>query len=254
MRVAAVEEENDVDAASSPHETKEELVDGTVSVDDSDTKPQQQQQQQQQQQLQQANVNEDPADAKKAVETAKFLSNEDFFLDYTKEEYIKFASRTDIVPQNSDDENDGESEESEDEDYEEDEEEKEDDGDYNGESDEEDGFDDEECQVGMMNLILAQLLRKFREENGRGPNTSELLTMRSALAAKLGIDERLINEEYHYTEDDSSTDKRKLESDQGSEQREKKVKFTNQDEVKIMTDDEALEPSCGANNQIEDAV
>jgi hypothetical protein len=124
------------------------------------------------------------------------------------------------------------------------------------ESDEEDELDDEECQVGMMNLILAQLLRRFREENGRGPNTSELLTMRSALAAKLGIDERLVNEEYEYTQNESNNDKRKLESDdQGTEQREKKVKFTNQDEVKIMTDDEALDHGVSNNkNAVEDVM
>mmetsp|Transcript_4748 Transcript_4748/g.9068 ORF Transcript_4748/g.9068 Transcript_4748/m.9068 type:complete len:442 (+) Transcript_4748:156-1481(+) len=250
MRVAAVEEE-----------TQEDAKDDGCSNDSNH-------QRKRQEEKQPETVDEE--NGVKSAETVQFLSNEDFFLDYTKEEYIKFASRTDILPNDSD-ENDEESEdESLDEDY--NDEEEQEDADYNVESDEEDGFDDEECQVGVMNLILAQLLRKFREENGRGPNTSELLAMRSALAAKLGIDERLVNEECHRqecTEDDLNNngmigDKRQLDtsvgsiSDQGSEQREKRVKFTNHDEVKIMTDDEATleQQQSGAtpNNQVEDAM
>ena len=39
-----------------------------------------------------------------------------------------------------------------------------------------------------MNMILSHMLRKFREENGRGPDSLELLEMRKALADRLGVD------------------------------------------------------------------
>jgi len=35
---------------------------------------------------------------------------------------------------------------------------------------------------------MGQILRKFREHNGRGPDTKELLQMRQALAMKLGVE------------------------------------------------------------------
>ncbi len=175
----------------------------------------------------------------------KLMSNEEFFLDYTKDEYIKFASRTDIIPppQDEDDQNnegtiddEGESDE-EDSDGEEDLE----DGEYAIGSDEEE--DDEECQIGMMNLILAQILKRFREENGRGPNTEELLAMRSALAEKLGIDESIINADGSGNADGSEVARRKRKSEVGDSSGEKRVKFTNKDEVKIMSEDEGASES-----------
>ena len=87
----------------------------------------------------------------------------------------------------------------------------EEDGEYNIESDEED-MDDKECQVGMMNMMLAQILKRFREENGRGPSIEELLAMRrSALAEKLGIDESLMNEKAITEGASTTSDRRKLE-------------------------------------------
>ena len=149
-------------------------------------------------------------------------TNDEFFLDYTKDEYLKFAARTDIVApeimmmdssddeedesvdngddtrlenalaadllanNNDDDNNDGEDDEHED------------DEDFDPEtefnSDDEDS-DSEEHQVGMMNLILSHMLRKFREENGRGPDSLELLEMRKALADRLGVDVPPVDEE-----------------------------------------------------------
>merc|ERR1711976_194710 len=102
---------------------------------------------------------------------------------------------------------------------------------YSGESDEE----DEEAQISMMNLILAQILKRFREENGRGPNTEELLAMRSALAEKLGIDESIVNQatgENESQEGEENQSKRKAQ-DGDEESRQKKVKFTNKDEIII---------------------
>lgn len=107
------------------------------------------------------------------------MSNHDFFLDYTKDEYLAFASRTDVVaPEPPEDE--------EDDDEEENEEEEEDDDDEAYELGEDD--DDEEAErQGLLNLLMAECLRQFREEHGRGPNTEELLAMRQAVADKLGV-------------------------------------------------------------------
>jgi len=36
-------------------------------------------------------------------------------------------------------------------------------------------------------LILSEVLKKFRQENGRGPDSQELLELRRQVAAKLGL-------------------------------------------------------------------
>jgi hypothetical protein len=119
------------------------------------------------------------------------LSNEEFFLNYTKEEYIQFASRTDIVfvEPKEEEEEDNEQEFDSDEQVADPNQDSGSDEEFQlGGSDDEIGSDDEEdCQIGMMNLILAQIIKRFREQHGRGPHTDELLAMRSALAEKLGI-------------------------------------------------------------------
>ncbi len=219
LRVAAVEEEgNTDDSDNGTSESAAEAKSPKVST------------------------SEESKDSEAGPVVGKVMSNEEFFLNYTKEEYIKFASRTDIVAPEPNEE-DAESEVDEDL-SEDDEEEGDEDGDYNVESDDEDEMEDEECQIGMMNLILAQILKRFREENGRGPNTEELLAMRSALAEKLGIDESLINEttggNSTSSEDQlADSEKRKLEGcKDDARQNQKRVKFNNEDEIKIMTDDE----------------
>ena len=178
--------------------------------------------------------------AAKAI-AGKIMSNEEFFLDYTKEEYIKFASRTDIIPQEEPEEEEEDNVNEIDDDDDGDEEDDEDAEEYNVESDSDEMEDDEEHQIGMMNLILAQILKRFREENGRGPNTAELLAMRSALAEKLGIDESIINQSEAVAvavDEDGNDNKRRADTSEDALQREKRVKFTNKDEIKIMTDDE----------------
>jgi len=126
-------------------------------------------------------------------------SSEEFFLDYTKEEYLKFAARTDIVWKAPIEEDDDESEEEVPMDgfgaAEEDDDEHDENYDPEAEVSSDEEFDSEEHQIGMMNLILGQILRKFHEENGRGPNTLELLDMRKALADKLGVDVPEVDEE-----------------------------------------------------------
>ena len=109
-------------------------------------------------------------------------TNDDFFLNYTKDEYVAFAKRTDVVAPES---LEGDDTDSEDGDEDEDEE---DDEDYNAEEDDDDERDDDDDEhTGMMNLLLSSILRKFTEDNGRGPSTDELLRIREALASKMGI-------------------------------------------------------------------
>jgi hypothetical protein len=109
----------------------------------------------------------------KAIET---LSNEEFFLNYTRDEWITFASRTDVVaPEITEGSGD-----EEDEDYEQEDEEDEDF--VLGEDD-----DDEEGRRAMLHVILAEVIKQFREENGRGPDSEELLELRAQVADQLGV-------------------------------------------------------------------
>eukprot|EP00554_Chaetoceros_debilis_P009607 CAMPEP_0194102674 /NCGR_PEP_ID=MMETSP0150-20130528/3240_1 /TAXON_ID=122233 /ORGANISM="Chaetoceros debilis, Strain MM31A-1" /LENGTH=465 /DNA_ID=CAMNT_0038789693 /DNA_START=51 /DNA_END=1448 /DNA_ORIENTATION=+ len=257
MRVAPTEEEEKQDDDKDQDTNDEKMSANAAAADDEVVKPETD------------NEPSDPAvtstsapvdattntaDAEASVATARILTNEEFFLDYTKEEYIKFASRTDIIPKEEDTtaaeegEGSGSGDDSKEGSGSEDE-----DGEYvvfDGSDEDDMEEDEEECQIGMMNLILAQILKRFREENGRGPNTEELLAMRSALAEKLGLDESIINglggssEETSTSEDGTAAaaaqnSERKRKSDGDSANGEKRVKFTGKDEVKIMTDDEA---------------
>lgn len=108
-------------------------------------------------------------------------SNEEFFLNYTRDEYVTFASRTDIVAPEDDEDDDAyvEGEDDDDDDDEDDE-----------EADEGIQFvhDDDEHLTATLNMMLAEVLRKFREENGRGPDTNELLELRQRVASKLGVE------------------------------------------------------------------
>lgn len=150
---------------------------------------------------------EDEKPAAKSSPEIHVPTNDEFFLDYTKEEYLKFAARTDIVAPEIESSSDEEAEEqSDDEDdakpsaiakllnNDEEEEDDSDDEDFDPDQDSQD-FDSEEHQVGMMNMILSHMLRKFREENGRGPDSLELLEMRKALADRLGVEVPPVNEE-----------------------------------------------------------
>lgn len=118
----------------------------------------------------------------------------DFFKDFSKSEYLEFASRTDIVPNDDDDDDElGELELEAGSDDTIDDDEDLDEGLESGDDDEDgefmgEGMDEEEEKIGMMNLVMGQILRRFHEENGRGPDRKELLAMRQALAEKLGID------------------------------------------------------------------
>ena len=112
-------------------------------------------------------------------------TNDNFFLDFTKDDYIQFALRDDVEPPQFEEqeEEEGGEEDGEENDGDEDEDEEE----IVAEDDDDEGEDDEEAQVAMMNLIMGQVLKQFHEENGRGPDTRELLELRSALAQKIGV-------------------------------------------------------------------
>ncbi|CAJ1953410.1 unnamed protein product [Cylindrotheca closterium] len=99
-------------------------------------------------------------------------SNDEFFLDYTKSQYIAFASRTDIEEESSE-ESDREAEEGEE-----------------GEAYQLDPNEtiDEEDKSAMFNLVMNEVLRHYREENGRGPNTHELLELRASIAKELDVE------------------------------------------------------------------
>jgi hypothetical protein len=151
------------------------------------------------------------------------VSNEEFFLDYTRDEYIAFASRTDIVapkvehPSSGEESEEEEEEEEEDEDQEESDENEDDDDEYQAED-----LDEEEDRRALLNLILGEVLKKFRQENGRGPDSEELLELRRQVAAKLGL--KL--EEQPTVSDDDDDKKRAAASSGSSPQQQKKVKFT----------------------------
>lgn len=156
---------------------------------------------------------EEPLDEEEGEDEAKkevkALSNEEFFLDYTKEEYVAFASRTDVVaPEVPSDADDDEDEDEDDDD--------EDDEDYQVGEDE----DEEEEKKAMLNLVLSEVIKKFRQENGRGPDTEELLELRSQIAKQLGVEVATVSDVT------GETDKKRPVDANGSEMHSpKKVKF-----------------------------
>eukprot|EP00934_Nitzschia_sp_Nitz4_P004206 Nitzschia sp. Nitz4//scaffold50_size126154//86506//87774//NITZ4_003693-RA/size126154-processed-gene-0.61-mRNA-1//-1//CDS//3329553722//4196//frame0 len=130
---------------------------------------------------------EEEADATATSAAIEVPTNDEFFLDYTLEEYLKFAARTDI-PEVDEEEEDDEEEEGVDEDDEEEEEEEGDDDDQDPPYEVVDPDDmDEEDKSAMFNLVMNEVLRQYREEHGRGPNTQELLELRSTIAKELKV-------------------------------------------------------------------
>lgn len=165
------------------------------------------------------------------------LSNEEFFLDYTKDEYIAFASRTDIVapdiPEDDSDEEDEEIDESED--------------GENDDDDEEDGpgWDEEEDRRALLNLLLGEVLKKFREDNGRGPDSRELLELRSQVAAKLGVEVASLEDMDQIDEESERSNKRRDNEGGSNNGSSKKVKFT----PDTTLDKETIEPGCISNDE-----
>lgn len=119
-------------------------------------------------------------------------SNDEFFLDYSKDAYIKFASRTDI-PEHEIEIEDCDSEDEGNQDLNQEGENKvaammgADDGDDDDDDDDEEDVDEND-KSAMFNLVMNEVLRQYREENGRGPNTKELLELRANIAKELGVE------------------------------------------------------------------
>ena len=123
------------------------------------------------------------AEDEEKTEASAAQSNDEFFLNYTKEEYLKFAARTDIsmesITQNHDNTEEKEEEMSDDEEEEEDEM-------VEGEDDSDDDEEDGDGAGGFMELLMGQVLQRFQEENGREPDEQELQVLQAAIAQKLG--------------------------------------------------------------------
>jgi hypothetical protein len=126
------------------------------------------------------------------------MSNEEFFLDYTKDEYVSFASRTDIVAAAT---HKKEGVESKGEEHEEEEEEEDKDEGAGGGNEDDEEEDEEFLPMGeederraMLNFVLGGVIKRFREDNERGPNTEELLELRRQVAAKMDMEDLLPKE------------------------------------------------------------
>ena len=157
---------------------------------------------------------------KNQVEQLDVMSNEEFFLDYTKDQYVTFAARTDVTAPEPPEEEEGEEEESEEEIDSGDEE-------YQVGEDDDDEPDEEE-KLSLLNLVLNESLRQFREENGRGPSTEELLHLRSTIAEKLGVEVMTLEA----LESSASGNKRPETDEQANDASlcpSKKVKFSSPD-------------------------
>jgi len=174
-------------------------------------------------------------------------SNDDFFLDYTKESYLKFAARTDVVPpevpQEDEEDEDAVSEGHDDEEGE---------GEWSGQEDDDDEEeeDEEEAQHAMMNLILMSVLRKFEEENGRKPSPEELLALQSAVQQKMGMVLPGVAEGDN--EEDGDDNEEEGTNDNDNETEEKESETAASPTTAKTTDDST--PNSNKKRTVEDAV
>jgi hypothetical protein len=190
------------------------------------------------------------------ITSATAISNEDFFLDYTIEEYVAFASRTDIVAPPMDDDDEADGGENNDEDDEHDVDDEGDYGDHKNDEDkddeddedykEDDMLDEDDDKRLLLSLILGEVIKSFRHKNGRGPDSEELLAMRSQVAEKLNLE--LPPPAPSIPEDEM---KRKRidteeESDHKTSPSPKKVKFTSDTVVEIDNDDNNNDAEFGS--------
>jgi len=144
---------------------------------------------------------------------------------------VAFAARTDVVAPKI------EAPDSDEEDEEESEEDDEDEEDFVLGEDE----PEEEEKHALLNMILAEVLKKFRTENGRGPDSEELLELRRQVAETLNI---------HLDEASAVADSAKREAESGDEHHSpstKKVKFTSPaDEAAAAGDGDDSKPAAAA--------
>jgi hypothetical protein len=176
-------------------------------------------------------VNGDGKVSKKPMKI-EALPNEEFFLNYTKKEWVVFASRTDVVApdlegEDEDDEDDENYAPKDDDDDDDDNEEEHEDGEGDDEEDDEfvpgeEDMDDEESRRVMLHVILSEVIKQFREDNGRGPDSDELLDLRAQVAEQLGVQLPSVDP----PPDKGIAKKRSLsDGDQVADQQGKKVKF-----------------------------
>jgi len=132
--------------------------------------------------------------------------NDEFFLNYTKEEYVQFAARTDVVytpPPLAEEAAMDDDEEAEEtaidgasaatnppklvEKVDSSDEEEDDDGDAPYEMEEQgDQEDNNDEEGGFLELLMGQVLQRFEQENGRMPDATELKALEAAITEKLG--------------------------------------------------------------------
>jgi hypothetical protein len=157
-----------------------------------------------------AETEETEDDEETAGQGMHVLPNEEFFLNYTKEEYVAFASRTDVVVEEVDDDDEeedgGGKQPAQDDD--------DDDDEFDPSRDSEDPDEEEKC--AMLNMIMAEVLRKFRADRGRGPTSEELLELRRQVATPLGVEVTTAND----------IAKRPPAPDEGCHASSKRVKFS----------------------------
>jgi hypothetical protein len=155
------------------------------------------------------------AKAMAEMKQATSVPNDDFFLHYTKAEYLAFAARTDIIvadeqedeedeelDQDVEGEDDGEEGEADDDGEEEQDNDEEQDDDEEQDEDEEDDDEDDAYnpleddgdesirkseRSFVLNLVMGEVLRDFRVLNGRGPTGTEVIRLRNEVAAKIGL-------------------------------------------------------------------
>lgn len=107
-------------------------------------------------------------------------ANDEFFLNYTKDEYVKFEARTDIktvTPTKT-----AATAEEEDVEFSEGEDDEDDEEEMEGEDDSE---DEEDGEGGFLELLMGQVLQRFQQDNGRMPDEQELAALQSAISQKL---------------------------------------------------------------------
>lgn len=110
-----------------------------------------------------------------STEEQKIENKDAFFLSYTKAEYLRFIVAPIAQNGHSDDDDD--------------ENEKAREGDNDGDEEFQmaaaalEEMTEEEEKSAMLNIVMAELLRKFREENERGANSREVLEIRGTFAS-----------------------------------------------------------------------
>jgi Family of unknown function (DUF5880) len=120
-------------------------------------------------------------DEEDEVDAIATKSNDEFFLNYSKDEYVRFAARTDVkAPKAAVGEDTTEDDQVEAIESEEDEEGME------GESDEDDDDNEDEAS-SFMEMLMGQVIQRFQEDNGgRMPDEMELQAIQSAISQKMG--------------------------------------------------------------------